>query len=406
MKQNKKVVYLDNAATTKISKKALKTLIKANKQYYNPSAIYDKGFETKAAIRNCTEQIANILNCNPDNIYYTSGGTESDNWAIKGLLSYGLENGKTTIITSSIEHHAILRALESIEQMYPGKFNIVYIDPNSEGVISPFDVENAIKENEGKVLLCSIMTTNNVVGTRQLIWDIGDICRENDVIFHTDAVQAVGHVLLDLSELPIDLMSASAHKFHGPKGIGFLYVGNNAKDKIAPLINGGGQQGGLRAGTENYPLIASMTEALKECRVMAGDKTKVKIKDKEKFLKKRVKINNLRNYLSSELRKFANVKYNGSVAFYNLGTFNVSLKDINSDVLVNVLGSKGFLISVGSACDTGELEDSYVLKAMKQPKEYMGGMIRITFNEYNTMREMKKFIKALRKEVLAERGYI
>lgn len=400
------MAYLDNAATTFVDREAINIITKSlQEDYINPSALYNKGRDQFNDIQDCKKRIINNLGLNnKDNIYFTSGGCEGNNWVIKGCITeyyrYCYEEGLTNnftqsikkphIITTAFEHHSVLNACKQLEQL--GLAYITYLKPNPiTGIIDTKDLLSHFSESEDnyKTILVSIMWVNNVLGTTQPIETIGKLCKQNFIKFHTDAVQAVGNIHIDLSKYNIDFMTVSGHKFHAPKGIGFVYIKDNSY--IQPMISGGGQEFGLRAGTENVPYIKAITYCLEKYN---------NIKHIEG------KFNYIENIKKLLLENFINEQHN--IYFMSsdgIGTFNIAFKNIISDMLVYNLGQKGFLISVGSACDNGNFENSHVLTAVDYPKDYINGNIRITFNEYNTISEIKEFIKVLKEEVIKMRGY-
>ena len=402
------MVYLDSAATTFIDPEAINIINKSLKEdYINPSAIYNEGRNKFNDIQECKKRIANNLHImnGYDKIYFTSGGCEGNSWIIKGCVAeyyrYHTHEGlihnnfssdikKPHIITTSFEHHSVLNACKQLEDL--GLAKITYLQPNPQtGIINIDDIRAHIStiKDDYCTILVSVMWINNVLGTIQPIEQIGKLCQHNFIKFHTDAVQAVGNVYIDLTQHHIDFMTVSGHKFHAPKGIGFVYI----KDKryIQPLISGGGQEFGMRAGTENLPYIKAITYCLEKYN------NKKLIDSKKIYIEK----------LKSELSNYALSGNNCMVLLssYGIGTINIAFKDLMSDILVYNLGERGYMVSIGSACDNGNFEDNYVLSALKYPKDYIGGNIRITFNEFNTIDEINNFIKILKEEVVKMRGY-
>ena len=328
-------------------------------------------------------KMARLLNCAPDDLYFTSGGTESDNWAIESACRYGKEKGKKTIITSCIEHHAILNTLKQKEKE---GFNIIYLPIDEEGVVNPASLKSLLADKElaKDVCLVSVMMANNETGAMQPVNDLADICHKKKIIFHTDAVQAMGHIPLNFEDLRADMVSASAHKFHGPRGIGFLYVRRGTP--IYPMILGGNQQKGMRSGTENVPGVIGMAAALEEIY--------------EKFDKCYAK----EYLLKAELVKFLHQEIPDLIiCSSNTHTLpnivNVCFKNIDGSSLQLFLDNCDIAVSVGSACTSGSLDPSYVLQAMNVPKDYIKGSIRISFSCCNTKREVKKFEKILEKTI-------
>lgn len=400
------MVYLDNAATTFVDSHAINIITNSLREdYLNPSALYESGKNNYNIIQQCKNNIAKNLNVtNNDSIYFTSGGCEGNNFIIKGcVLEYyryyqneGLIHNfsqhikKPHIITTSFEHHSILNACKQLEDLGVLKVTQVKPDPVT-GIVNPKDILKYISnyEDDYQTILVSVMWVNNVLGTIQPIKEIGDICKQHFVNFHTDAVQAVGNIHIDLSEYNIDFMTVSGHKFHAPKGIGFVYI----KDKtyLQPLISGGGQEYGLRAGTENLPYIKAITYCLEKYHTQNHIDSKL------------LYIENLKQQI---FNGFRDVK--GCLIFTSskgIGTLNIAFKDLISDMLVYNLGERGYMVSVGSACDNGNFEDSHVLTSVGYSGDYINGNIRITFNEFNTMDEIKTFIEILKEEVIKLRGY-
>lgn len=403
------MVYLDNSATTFVDPMAIDIINKSLKEdYINPSALYQEGRIKFEEIQKCKQRIASNLGLpNSDDyehIYFTSGGCEGNNWIIKGCISeyyrYWKNEGliynfsqtikKPHIITSAFEHHSILNACKQLEALNLAKITYIKPDPVT-GIINPKDVLNNMSTayDDYKTILVSIMWVNNVLGTIQPIKTIGDICQNNYVKFHTDAVQAVGNIHIDLSQYNIDFMTVSGHKFHAPKGIGFVYIKNHKY--IQPLISGGGQEFGLRAGTENLPYIKALTYCFEKYN-------KIKHVDS--------KYNYIENIKSMFIAAFLNEIHNiYFVSSNGIGTFNISFKNLISDILVYNLGERGYAVSIGSACDNGNFEDSYILTALNYPQDYINGNIRITFNEFNDIEDIKNFIIVLKEEVYKLRGY-
>lgn len=401
------MIYLDNAATTCVDKEAINIITKSlQDDYINPSALYNEGREKFNEIQECKKRISHNLGIVDDgHIYFTSGGCEGNNWIIKGcVISYYQHQReirkkqkhlgpikKPHIITTSFEHHSVLNACKQLEDL--GAAVITYVKPDPKtGIIRPNDIKYNISgpDDDYCTILVSVMWINNVLGTIQPIKQIGAICKERFVYFHTDAVQAIGHINIDpLLNYNIDFMTVSGHKFHAPKGIGFVYIKN--KEYIQPIISGGGQEYGLRAGTENLSYIKAITYCLEKYNNINH-------------------INNKYNYIENIkhilINNFTNDAHN--LCFMSsdgVGTFNIAFKDIISDALVYNLGQRGYMVSVGSACDNGNFEDSHVLTSVEYPKDYINGNIRITFNEFNTIDEVNNFIKVLKEEVIKMRGY-
>lgn len=370
----KPMIYADNAATTKLDEMAFETMKPfLLEEYGNPSQPYSFSRVPKTAIQEARETIASCIGALPEEIFFTSGGTESDNWAIKG--SAFSDEKKRVTITTSIEHHAVLHACNAIERLgYP----VAYLTPDSKGVVSADTLgENITNETR----LTSIMFSNNEIGTIQPIKELCAIAHEHGSLFHTDAVQAVGHVEIDVNELGIDMLSASAHKFNGPKGVGFLYIREGVK--IIPYNDGGSQEKRLRAGTENVAGIVGMATALKrnsECII-----------EFHKNMEKLEKI--LLNTITDEGLDFIR---NGSERHIP-GNVSISFKNSDGEKLLHRLDLMGISISTGSACDSKNTQISHVIQAIKVPREYAQGTVRITFGKYNTEEDAKVIGLALAK---------
>lgn len=400
------MVYLDNAATTFVDPEAINIIYKSlQEDYLNPSSLYNTGKDKYNIIQECKKRIiTNLGLTDPTNIYFTSGGCEGNNWIIKGCVAeyyrYYKNKGliynssqyikKPHIITTSFEHHSVLNACKQLEDL--GLLKVTQLTPDPiTGIINPKNILKYISNDNDdyKTILVSVMWVNNVLGTVQPIKEIGNLCKKHYIKFHTDAVQAVGNIHINLSEYNIDFMTVSGHKFHSPKGIGFVYIKNNKY--IQPMISGGGQEYGLRAGTENLPYIKSITYCLEKynnAKHIAG------------------KFNYIEKIKTLFISNFINEKHNiYFISSNGIGTFNIAFKNLVSDVLVYNLGEKGYMVSVGSACDNGNFEDNHVLTSVNYPKDYINGNIRITFNEFNTIDEIKNFIKILKEEVKQMRGY-
>lgn len=359
------MIYADNAATTPLDKDAFEAM----KPYWwndfgNPSQLYSMSRSPKAALKWARETIANCIGANPDEIYFTSCGTESDNWVIKEIGC--VESNE--IITSEIEHHAILNSCAAVERI---GCTVKYISPTSEGEILGSTLQKAISS---RTRLVSVMMVNNEIGTIQPIQELCEIAHQNGSLFHTDAVQAVGHLPINIHELGADFMSASAHKFNGPKGIGFLYVKNGTK--IRPYMSGGAQERGLRAGTENVPLIVGMAKALeKNCSLMKKTQNQL-ARVEDVFL----------DVLRKEHLDFIR---NGSVYSHIPGNVSISFRGVSGEMLLHRLDLKKIYISTGSACDSNSTQVSHVIRAIKVPSDYAQGTIRISFGKQNTIEDAK-----------------
>ena len=370
-----KIIYLDNAATTRTSPQVVNAMLPFfTEKFGNASSIYQMGAESKQAITRSRDIIAKSLHAKPEEIYFTAGGSESDNWAlIAAAESYG-EKGKH-IITSKIEHHAILHTCQYLEKR---GYEITYIDVDEDGMIKLEDLKKAIRPD---TILISVMYANNEIGTIQPIAEIGRIARENGILFHTDAVQAYGHVPIDVDELSIDMLSASGHKFNGPKGVGFLYIRKGVK--IRAFIHGGAQERNRRAGTENVPGIVGLGAAA-ECAFAQMDE-------------RMEKVSKLRDYLIERIEKeIPYCRLNGDRIKRLPNNVNCSFRFIEGESLLIMLDMKGICASSGSACTSGSLDPSHVLLAIGLPHEIAHGSLRLTLSEENTMEEMDYVIDAIK----------
>ena len=360
-------VYADNAATTKISDAALEKLNSVMKDTFgNPSSLYKVGQNAKKVLEDSREEIATLIGASPKEIFFSSGGSESDNWAIISAAEIGKREGKKHIISTKIEHHAVLHTLEKLEKE---GFEITLLDVYENGVIKLEDLENGIRED---TCLVTIMYANNEIGTVQPINKIGRICRKHNVLFHTDAVQAIGHIPISVGIDNIDMLSASAHKFHGPKGIGFLYVKQGIN--LTNLIEGGAQERGKRAGTENVPAIASMTVALNESLKNVEDT--------------RMRLMSLRDRLIKKLRMIPHSALNGNEVCRLPGNVNFCFEGIEGESLLLLLDEKGISASSGSACTSGSLDPSHVLLAIGRVHDVAHGSLRISLGEDATKEEV------------------
>lgn len=374
----KKMIYADNAATTKLNSIALEAMLPwLTGEYGNASQPYAFARKPKKALMEARATIAKCINASPDEIYFTCGGTESDNWAIKGIAFSNWWN-KQAIITSSVEHHAVLRACESIERLgYP----VAYLGVTTSGIVTPESLESMISD---RTCLVSVMYVNNEIGTIQPIKQLAKIAHSQGAFFHTDAVQAVGHLNIDVKDLDVDLLSASAHKFNGPKGVGFLYIKKGTV--ISPYANGGSQEYGVRAGTENIASIVGMATALEfNCQL---------IKEQQLHL------TSLEALLLDVLNE-AGVDYihNGAVNHIP-GNISLSFKGVEGELLLHRLDLKGICISTGSACDSNTNQLSHVIQAIGVPEEYAHGSIRISLSNDNTEGEVIAIATAI-KSILA-----
>ena len=368
----KRMIYADNAATTKLDVEAFEAMKPfLLEDYANPSQPYSFSRTAKAAIKAARQTIAACINADSEEIFFTSGGTESDNWAIKGVtLVYG---DHRATLTTQMEHHAVFRACESVEML---GFPVAYMHVNNEGVISPETLKQYITYN---TKLVSIMYANNEIGSIQPIRELCSIAHETGALFHTDAVQAVGHCHIDVKELGIDMLSASAHKFNGPKGIGFLYVKHGTE--LNPFLNGGSQEAGMRSGTENVAAIVAMAAALqKNCSSI--DETQIKLKTLE---------NLVIDKLNAESVPFLR---NGS-GNHLTGHLSLSFKDADGEALLHRLDLMGICVSTGAACDSKSTKISHVLEAISLDERYARGTIRISFGRDNTEEDAADIADAL-----------
>jgi cysteine desulfurase len=366
------MIYLDNAATTAMSETAKKAFVEAADKYWgNPSSLHSNGQLAAEQLYKAREEVANILGAEAKEITFTSGGSEADNQALLTGATLGGRKGKKHIISTKFEHHAILHSLKRLEKM---GYEVTLVDVNENGIVKPEDIANAIREDTAVV---SVMFANNEVGTIQPIAEIGKICREKGVIFHTDAVQAAGHLPINVKEMNIDMLSLSAHKFHGPKGVGVLYARKGIF--LTNLIEGGAQERGKRAGTENLPGIISMAAALKEsCENMEKDGQYMTI---------------LRDRLIDGLSKIEHSKLNGDRVQRLPGNVNFCFEGIEGESLLLLLDDRGIAASSGSACTSGSLDPSHVLLAMGIPHEVAHGSLRLTLSPETTQADIDKTIK-------------
>lgn len=372
------MIYLDNAATTKMSETAIKAMFSAvNEVYGNPSSLHSVGQKAAEALQNARETIAGLIGAKPNEITFTSGGSEADNQAIISAARLGEKKGKKHIISTAFEHHAVLHTLNRLEKQ---GFEITLLDVGEKGLITADQVEKAIRPD---TCLVTVMYANNEIGTIQPIAEIGAVCREKGVTFHTDAVQAAGHIKLNVTEQNIDMLSISAHKFHGPKGVGVLY----AKRGIAltNLIDGGAQERGKRAGTEDVPAIIGMAAAFKEaCENIENDSLKVRA---------------LRDRLISGISKIPHSILNGDPTQRLDGNVNFCFEGIEGESLLLLLDDKGICTSSGSACTSGSLDPSHVLLAIGRVHDIAHGSLRLSLSAENTEEEIDYTIKAVREVV-------
>ena len=367
----KQFIYADNAATTKMSDVAVQAMLPYFQDIYtNASSVHLLGQRSAAALFAARQQVAKVLNCAPKEIYFTSGGSEADNQALISAAALGRQQGKCHIVSTAMEHHAMLHTLEELEKQ---GFAVTLLRPGSDGIVTAQQIAEAITDD---TCLVSIMYANNETGTIQPIREIGALCHERGIIFHTDAVQAAGHVDIDVARDNIDLLSLSAHKFHGPKGIGLLYA--QSKIQLTSLIRGGGQERGKRAGTENLPGIAGLAAALTDAQ--------------ENMQKNTEYITSLRDALRKGLDAIDGASFNGSREHCLPGTINYSFAGVNGEALLSLLSNEGICCSSGSACSAGSIEPSHVLLTLGLSREMAQSALRFSLCEYNTMAEVETII--------------
>lgn len=367
-------VYADNAATTCVSKTALDAMMPyLTEQYGNPSSLYAFAQNSKEALENARKTVADIIGAQPKEIYFTSGGSEADNQAIVSMAKVGALKGKKHLISTKFEHHAVLHTLKKLERE---GFEVTLLDVHEDGVVRLEDLEAAVREDTA---LVTIMFANNEIGTVQPIKEIGELCRARKIPFHTDAVQAAGHMPINVQEMNIDLLSMSGHKFHAPKGVGVLYAKTGMP--LFNIIEGGAQERGKRAGTENIPGIVALAAALKESVDNMEANT--------------AKIIPMRDKLFTELSKIPHSKINGSLEHHVPGTVNMCFEGIEGESLLLLLDAKGVCASSGSACTSGSLDPSHVLLSLGLPHEVAHGSLRLSIGEYNTMEEIDHIIKVV-----------
>ena len=370
-----RIVYSDNAATTPISKNVYEAMIPyLTDRYGNPSSLYARGREEKKAVDQARIYTAEIINADPSEIIFTSGGSEADNLAIKGLLfSRQLPKNKKHIITSKIEHHAVLYTCQFLERI---GYTVTYLDVDGQGHIDLEQLENAITDDTA---LVSVMAANNEIGTIQDLKAIADICHKKGTLFHTDAVQAVGHMKLDVKEMGIDMLSMASHKVRGPKGVGALYCRKGII--LEPLIHGGGQERGLRSGTENVAGIVGFGEALRYAK-----------ENMDEYLPY---VKSLTDHLIEEVTKIPYTQLTGDPVNRLPGTASFVIECIEGESLILLLDLNGIATSTGSACSTGSLDPSHVLMAIGLPHEIAHGSLRVTLGEQNTMEDVDYIIEKI-----------
>ncbi len=371
-------IYADNAATTKMSEHAINTMLFHMKEVYgNPSSLYGVGQKAKEALEDARRRASAVLNCEPREIYFTSGGSEADNQAIISAARFNAAKGKKHIISTAFEHHAVLHTLDKLEKE---GFEIELLDVHSNGIVTAEQVKNAIREDTA---LVTIMYANNEIGTIQPISEIGAVCRERGVLFHTDAVQAIGHIPVDIQKDNIDMLSLSAHKFKGPKGVGILYAKKGIP--LTNIIEGGAQERGKRAGTENLPGIVSMVAALEDAT-----------KDLQGY---KERLSPLRDRLIDGLFEIPYSDLNGDRVKRLPATVNFCFEGIEGESLLLLLDDKGIQASSGSACTSGSLDPSHVLLAIGRPHEVAHGSLRLSLSDDVTTEEVDYIIKSVKEVV-------
>lgn len=367
-------VYADQAATTKISSRSLRAMMDCCREHPgNPSSLHEAGRDAEAVLEKARSEIAAMLHAKPAEIYFTSGGSEADNWAITQAAALGAKKGKKHLISTAFEHHAVLHTLEALQKQ---GFEVTLLPVHEDGLVRPDELEAAIREDTA---LVSVMYVNNEVGTVAPIAQIGEICRRKGVLFHTDAVQAAGHLPIDVEAGKIDMLSLAAHKFHGPRGVGALYVRKGIP--IGNLIYGGGQERGKRAGTENVPGIVGMAEALRESL--------------EDRAQKNARVLQMREKLADAILQIPKTRLNGDRKNRIAGNLNFCFEGIEGESLLLYLDLQGICASSGSACTSGSLDPSHVLLALGLPAEVAHGSLRLSLDETNTEEEVDYMIEKL-----------
>ena len=378
------MIYADNAATTKMSEAAIRTMTDTmNEVWGNPSSLYSHGQRAKEILEQAREDVAGIIGAEPREIFFTSGGSEADNQAIRSAAALGKRQGKMHIISTAFEHHAVLHTLEALKKE---GFEITLADVHENGIVVPSEIEAAIRDD---TCLVTVMFANNEIGTIQPIREIGAICRAKGVLFHTDAVQAIGHVPVNVRVDNIDLLSSSAHKFHGPKGVGFLYAKKGIR--LTNLIEGGAQESGKRAGTENVPGIAAMAEALKE--------------ESSQMMQNAAHLTAMRDRLIAGLSEIPHSALNGDAVKRLPGNVNFCFEGIEGESLLLLLDDKGICASSGSACTSGSLDPSHVLLAIGRVHDVAHGSLRLSIGEDITEAEVDYIIKSVKEVVEYLRGF-
>lgn len=378
------MIYADNAATTRMSEAAINTMVSvANANWGNPSSLYTHGQAAKEILEKAREDIAGVIGAAPREILFTSGGSEADNQALRSAAALGRKKGKMHIISTAFEHHAILHTLEALKKE---GFEVTLLDVHENGIVIPEEVDAAIRED---TCLVSVMYANNEIGTIQPIREIGNICRKKNVLFHVDAVQAVGHIPVNVVDDNIDLLSASAHKFHGPKGVGFLYTKKGIA--LSNLIEGGAQERGKRAGTENVPGIAAMAAALKEAD--------------EKMNENALHLTKMRDRLIKGLGEIPHSALNGDAHQRLPGNVNYCFEGIEGESLLLLLDDKGICASSGSACTSGSLDPSHVLLAIGRVHDVAHGSLRLSIGEDINESDVDYIIQSVKDVVNYLRGF-
>ena len=377
------MIYVDHAATTKMSETAKLAMLSAiEENWYNPSSVYTPGQQASGVLMDARVRISRCLGCLPKEIYFTSGGSEADNQAILSAAAIGKRQGKMHIISTAFEHHAVLHTLKKLEKE---GFEVTLLDVGESGIVDPSQLEKAIRPDTA---LVTIMYANNEIGTIQPIQEIGAICRKNGVLFHTDAVQAVGHLPINIEKDQVDMLSLSAHKFNGPKGIGVLYAKTGVF--LTNLIEGGGQERGKRAGTENLPAIVGMAAALEEACALQKERS--------------IYVTKLRDQLIAGLKKISGALLNGDEIRRLPGNVNFCFPDTEAEGLLLLLDNKGICASSGSACTSGFLDPSHVLLAIGRDPQTARGSLRLTLDYENTPEEVETIIEAVTDTVRILRG--
>ena len=371
----KRFVYADNAATTRVSENALKAMLPfLQESFGNPSSLYSVGRKAAAALLDARKKVAEALGADTKEIYFTSCGSEADNWAVRSAAFEGAKKGKRHIITSAFEHHAVLRTCAFLEGQ---GFEVTYISPDSRGLIDPADVKRAVRED---TCLVSVMYANNEIGTIQHAAEIAAVCKEKNILFHTDAVQAVGHIDINVKEQGIDMLSLSGHKLHAPKGIGALYVRSGVE--LSPLIFGGPQERGKRAGTENVASAAALGAAITDAVTGIAQRSAAVLQMRERLI-------------DGLLSAVEGVRLNGDRYSRLDGNVNLSFDGIEGESLLLMLDMEGICASSGSACESASLEASHVLKSIGLDDRAAKGSLRLTINEENTQEDIDYILERL-----------